>query len=528
MLDRRFDPESLRFDARLRADVERTAERVRETGRTRWLAHVIEAPVDDPIGCYAHAGLRDRFLWQRVEADQFFCAWGSVDETESAGPTRFDDVRGWWNQLRGRLDWTGAARPSRAPCFMGGFGFEEEPNASADWKAFPAARFVLPEVIIERWQGVERWVLFQRVEKGATSDGILRKLTERLEDAAAANTPPCSSDVAVDQTGIVDVMPSEPADWSAGPEYVVRADRSHATFRAQIRAALAGIEQGRLDKVVLARSLSVDHDGDFGEVAFFDRLRSLYPSCTLIAVGRARDTFVAATPERLVHMEGRRVETAALAGSAPRGRQPEEDRALGDGLLHGEKERAEHAHVVTAIRDVLDPLCSTLEISAAPRLRRLFGIQHLETPIRGELRGGDGEVIGDRAVDAAEGSRRESDATAHAGPHLLELARALHPTPAVGGLPVEAAKSWLRHRERLERGWYAAPVGWLDLDGGGDLRVALRSALIRNGLGTIGQSGASRALLFGGAGIVAGSDPESELVETRIKLRALLAPLTEI
>lgn len=111
---------------------------------------------------------------------------------------------------------------------------------------------------------------------------------------------------------------------------------------------------------------------------------------------------------------------------------------------------------------------------------------------------------------------------------VLTLVEALHPTPAVGGVPAEAARRWLRRFEGLERGWYAAPVGWLDVDGGGDFRVALRSALIRNGLGPRGESGASRALLFAGAGVVRQSEPESELVETRIKLRALLAPLTEI
>ena len=100
--------------------------------------------------------------------------------------------------------------------------------------------------------------------------------------------------------------------------------------------------------------------------------------------------------------------------------------------------------------------------------------------------------------------------------------------PAVAGAPAPAAAVWLRCHEGLERGWYAAPIGWLDAADGGEFCVGLRSALIRNGLGPVGQPGASRARLFAGAGIVAGSDPERELVETRIKLRALLAPLTEI
>jgi salicylate biosynthesis isochorismate synthase/menaquinone-specific isochorismate synthase len=199
------------------------------------------------------------------------------------------------------------------------------------------------------------------------------------------------------------------------------------------------------------------------------------------------------------------VATAALAGSAPRGRHPDEDRALGEALLASAKERSEHAYVVDALRGALADRCTSIDVPQAPRLRALFGIQHLETPIRGELLSDGGH---------------ETD--------ILGLVEALHPTPAVGGVPRPAAECWLRENEGLDRGWYAAPIGWLDLAGGGDFRVALRSGLIRNGLAAKGESGASRARLFAGAGLVEGSDPEAELVETRIKLRALLAPLTEI
>ncbi|MFP6656237.1 MAG: isochorismate synthase, partial [Myxococcota bacterium] len=297
------------------------------------------------------------------------------------------------------------------------------------------------------------------------------------------------------------------ATGPGGPEFIVRADRSHAAFQDQISHALAEIEAGRMAKIVLARSLSVEHDADIEVPSFLERLRSQYPSCTLVAIGRGKDTFLAATPETLVRVEGDEVESAALAGSAPRGRHPEEDEVLGQALLDSEKENQEHAHVVAQIRGVVEGFCHEFEISAKPTLRKLVGIQHLETRLRGRLRS---RPDGQKAVD------------------VLELVEALHPTPAVGGVPAANAAAWLRRFEGLDRGWYAAPVGWLDREGGGDFCVALRSALIRNGLGPSGESGASRALLFAGAGIVSGSDPRQELMETRIKLRALLALMTEI
>ena len=129
---------------------------------------------------------------------------------------------------------------------------------------------------------------------------------------------------------------------------------------------------------------------------------------------------------------------------------------------------------------------------------RIEGIQHLETAIEGAL-----------------------DETA-ALPSVIDLAARLHPTPAVGGAPRAAAVAWIERCEGLDRSWYAGPLGFVDREGGGELRVALRSALVRS------HGPSDDALLFAGSGIVADSEPDRELEETRIKLRALLAPLTEI
>jgi len=493
------EPDEWVVDSTLRNAIEESIGRVRSSGQTRWIVRVVEADLVDPLRCYVRAGTRDRFFWERVDADESFCAWGSVDEMESGGPGRFRDVRTWSRALRERLDFVGLDRSDSAPTFVGGFGFEDEAASSVDWKAFPPARFVLPEIIVERRAGASRWILIVRIEPGATLNSVELALSSRRKDAIAANEP--------DAEDRCDLPGAGPIQWRRGPEYIVRADRSHAVFTNQVRAAIREIDKGALAKVVLARSLSIDHDAEVDVASFVNRLRSLYPTCTLIAVDRGHDTFLAATPETLVRIDGRSVETAALAGSAPRGRNPEEDRRLAEELLASKKEIEEHEYVVHALRDVLTPCCETLEAPDRPRLRALFGIQHLETKIRGRL------------IERTNGKNAAD---------LLGLVEALHPTPAVGGVPADSARTWLRRFEGLERGWYAAPIGWLDVAGGGDFRVALRSALIRNQLGQTGESGASRTLLFAGAGIVRESDPASELAETRIKLRALLAPLTEI
>lgn len=484
----------------LAAIVRETADRARETGRPHFLAQVVALPaLDDEAGlrALAWAGSRDRFYWERIDAGELCFAWGSLDELEGEGPERYAAVRAWQRDVGARIAWAGDARDANRPLFFGGFAFDERGSAEPDWKAFPAARFVLPEGLVERVGGAARCVLFARIEASVEAGAIAAELARRLEVVRRA--------VSASSGSAAPVSARAPDD--EGPEYRVRSDRSHSRFCDQVRQALAEIGSGRLAKVVLARSLAVLHDADFDVPGFLARLREVYPSCTLVAVGRGRDSFLAATPETLVRVDGARIETAALAGTAPRGRTPEEDGALAAGLLASGKNRAEHAHVVEAIRAVLAPLVASLEIADAPRLKALFGIQHLETPIAGVL------------VPARAGAEPTD---------VLALVEALHPTPAVAGAPARAAAEWLRRHEGLERGWYAAPIGWLDGAGGGAFCVALRSALIRNGVGAAGRADGSRARLFAGAGIVAGSEPEQELVETRIKLRALLAPLTEI
>ena len=501
---------SRRLDESARALVAASVERVRQEGQTRWLAWVDAAPEAPALEWYAKAAERDRFLWEAGDSQDFSVAVGVSHEIESAGPERFRDVRAWSEATRGRIDWIGEPRAASRANFFGGFGFEPESRGAAEWKAFPAARFVLPEWIVERVDGQTRCVAIARVEPGASVASIEADLLATRAILALGGGGGGGGGERGAQIGSGDVPDrASPESWESGPEYRVRSDRSHAVFRAQVEDALAAFARGDLSKVVLARSLSVDHDGELDLISFLGRLRALYPTCTLVAMGRGHDTFLAATPETLVRIRSGRVETAALAGSAPRGRTPEEDEVLARGLLDDRKERAEHAHVVEAIRDVLEDCCEAVEIPDAPVLRQLFGIQHLETPIAARL---------SAAEAAAEGGRVD----------VLGLVAALHPTPAVCGVPRAEAQAWLTRSEGLDRGWYAAPIGWLDGEGGGDFRVALRSALVRNGLAEGGRFGASRALLFAGAGLVEGSDPEQELAETRIKLRALLAPLTEI
>jgi isochorismate synthase len=365
---------------------------------------------------------------------------------------------------------------------VGGFAFSERPWAGPLWRGFPPCRFALPELLFAR-EGDRMWcTAVRRIDPGADGDREASALLARMSEG---------SDEPHRALSTIERCASTPTVEAEAPSYVASADRSHGDYRARIAAALRDIATGELEKVVLARSLHLHHDGPFDAGALLGDLRAIYPTCTSFAVGRPDGVFLGATPEHLVRLENARVETAAVAGSAPRGRNAEDDARLGRELRESKKEQTEHAIVVRVLREALADCCEDLDVPEAPRLLRLEEIQHLETPIAGTLRN---------------------------GASILELVERMHPTPAVGGAPREAALAWIAQWEDLDRGWYAGPIGFIDADGGGDFCVALRSALLRGG----------EARLFAGAGIVDGSIPDAELQETRVKLRALLVPLLEI
>ncbi|HEX2028223.1 MAG TPA: isochorismate synthase, partial [Nitriliruptorales bacterium] len=247
-----------------------------------------------------------------------------------------------------------------------------------------------------------------------------------------------------------------------------------------VAGAVHRIAAGELDKVVLARDHTVWSRAPFDARVLARRLAARFPDCwTFLCEG-----LLGATPELLIRRTERRVASLVLAGSAARGADPDEDRRLGEDLLASKKDRHEHELAVASVREVLAPRCLRLRLDDEPSLLRLANVQHLATRVSGTL----GE-----------------DATA------LELAGALHPTAAVGGVPTEVALRVIRELEGMQRGRYAAPVGWVDARGDGEFGIALRCA----------ELDGARARLFAGSGIVAGSLPEDELEETWWKLRAM-------
>ncbi|MGV0993726.1 MAG: isochorismate synthase [Mycobacterium sp.] len=271
------------------------------------------------------------------------------------------------------------------------------------------------------------------------------------------------------------------------------------THRERIEAALRLLRDdgNPLDKVVLARALQLEADAPMDPWAILHRLIAADPESTayladLSPAGPAFTgaTLVGASPELLVARAGTVVTCQPFAGSAPRSADPDIDAANAAALADSGKNRHEHQLVVDTMRAALEPLCCDLDIADEPQLSSTAAVWHLSTPIRGTL--------------------RESSTTA------LDLALALHPTPAVGGVPTAAAVDVIAELEG-GRGFYAGAVGWCDARGDGRWVVAIRGA----------QLSADRrsALAQAGGGIVAESDAQDEVAETTTKFRTILTAL---
>lgn len=278
----------------------------------------------------------------------------------------------------------------------------------------------------------------------------------------------------VTELGDVPPVPVQPVTAPVRLRYSADV-HSVVAHRAAVLAARERIRDGELDKVVLARDLLAEANADIDVRFVLRHLAVRYPQCWAFAV----DGLVGATPELLVRRSGRQVSSLVLAGTTwPREGTSAERLALD--LLASVKDRDEHGYAVASLVASLQRVCDDVEVDPVEVLA-LRNVAHLATRVRGTLTDGDAGV--------------------------LQVAAALHPTAAVGGTPAAAAVRLIDELEAMDRGRYAGPVGWVDAAGDGELGLALRSA----------ELDGPTARLFAGGGIVAGSDPDTEVAETDAK-----------
>ncbi len=475
----------------------------------------------DPLAVFAAADPAEPVaVWLSPSQREGLVALGEVEVVEPSGVDRFAGASAARVTLEARVRRHGPT-DAPAPLLVGGFSFTGSGAATATdsevspggsdrrgpgvehWAGFGDCRLVLAATTIIQ-QGDEFWIqAAARIGADNDEQQTLRHLEQRLKNFEPPQAVVEQADATADVVGTERVAPRALAELGVDNRYLgLVADGTEA------------IGAGELAKVVLARSVCLEADmaSNWARARVLAGLRSTNPQCAVFAFsaggpgpceasdgdpaqsGGVRPLFFGATPEELVTLDGPRIHATALAGTAPRGATPEEDRRLAEQLVASSKEQSEHRFVVENITESLNHLGLVDPTPAEPDVMRLARVQHLSTPITARV------------------ARRRSGMS---DMDVLRVAGELHPTAAVGGTPTNAAVEWIARREGFHRGWYAAPVGWCALDGNGELCVALRS-----GLAT-----ADRVWLFAGAGIVADSVPQTELDETTFKFQALVEAL---
>ena len=424
------------------------------------------AGTNEPIDIFALAkGLEtERTFWAKPDRDVWVVGIGCTKELVSNSADPLTSINEEYHYLLESALIEHAKESLKGPVFIGGIRFDTKAQKSQTWSGFHDARFVLPKLVFT----------FSHGDASVT----VNVLTDGETD------PQVQTQDLINQ--IEFLCQSAPAQY-AQPRIVDDRSGSYNEWERWLEQALDSIENGTLSKVVLARRQTLIADGNFSAEAALQNLVHSYPECSVFAHATAGSCFIGASPEALIRLDSGIVDISCLAGTTKRGIDSEEDEFLARALLLSEKERREHQLVVDRLVEVLRETCDQLDWELEPSVIKLRNVQHLRTSFTGRPKHRTG---------------------------ILGLVGKIHPTAALGGAPSSIALDLIRSLEG-DRGWYAAPVGWIDHKGDGEFSVAIRSALVTG----------NQATLFAGAGIIKGSDIRKEFQETDLKFEPLLSAL---
>jgi menaquinone-specific isochorismate synthase len=385
------------------------------------------------------------------------------------GRERFHVAKQFLKDL-GAWKTSGLTAPIRV---FGGFSFvaSEQPTESA-WAEWPDGKLFLPRVLIECKENATFATVTSYQNHGepiialpeeGVSPEVLREWIQQV----------CDDEEWKEMHG----------SFYSHEEFLSAVHHQSEDGKAEwIRLVTLGsqvVQTGDLKKVVLAREVTEPVSRPISEI--IHRLNDQYPSNFTFAFWHRGTCFLGSSPERLASVANGVLKVDCLAGSEARGKSKEEDEELGRGLLASRKNRAEHQAVVDRVAESIVYLVRDYQVEKEPVLKKLTNVQHLYTPVQGTVKDGVG---------------------------IIDVVESLHPTPAVAGVPTREALRFIEENEHMDRGWWAGPIGFVDVSGNGTFAVSLRSGLLRD----------HHATLFAGAGIMADSDPETEWEETELKL----------
>lgn len=446
--------------------------------RYQYLSFSIQIPAVDALAVLEQHDQKDtfRYYWEKPTDEFAIAASGSLERIQTTGKERFKDASNEGKELLNKIYHISNLKHHLASVhLLGGFSFFDH-NIGKEWREFGAGSFHLPEWVIVRQGKFTILTITKKFERNSSLQETYSSFMTTLEE--------------LDQ--ICDAgsykLHSKKSYRSTVNTPGVNSEAYHSWVRS-VENATDLIKAEEFKKIVLARELKVKLQTPVSDTRILNHLRTQYPDCYSFLISQdGRSSFIGSTPERLASFHDREVLTEGLAGSISRGKTASEDAVLEHELLHSQKDLSEHAFVLDAIEENLERFSDVFEHPVTPGIKKLSNVQHLYTPVHARIK---------------EGVSR------------TEVLSKLHPTPAVGGYPREAAMPYISKLEQFDRGWYAAPIGWINAFGQGEFVVAIRSGLIKN----------NEVRFFAGCGIVEDSNPQKEWDETNLKFIPMLTAL---
>jgi menaquinone-specific isochorismate synthase len=445
--------------------------RAKDLGRPILISEVHKMDTINPLSFF-YTGkerfLGERFFWKDPLDEIILIGLGISKQIQSDQATdRFFHVeKEWQDFLMDSLIYNPYTEDGIGPVMFGGFSFDPLKEKTNLWSKYADSLFHIPKYMLSIIKG--KTFLTTNVVCTPNDDvSLFKKVTEERKQILSS-----LNDIDMAKTvKLMETIEISPEKWKDSVDEIVK-----------------DLKVGPLKKVVLARELRLIFDNVVSAEEVLSRLFNQQRNSFIFVFESNGDCFIGASPERLVKKQGKDVFSTCLAGSIPRGKTDEEDEFLGNQLLNDQKNLIEHGFVVEMIKEALEEYCDELILPDKPQLMKIRDIQHLYTPVIGKC---------------------------HKDTSLLLLVERLHPTPALGGLPKKAAVEKIRRVEELDRGFYAAPLGWVDYQRNGEFAVSIRSGLIQG----------KEVSLFAGCGVVADSNSESEYLETGLKFRPMLRAL---
>jgi len=441
-------------------------QRMEEEGEAFVFRSIVqETKSESPLSLYRQAQQvfgEQCFYWKSADAQFTFIGLGEAVTIETNNETnaRYAEVSTLWNKLLMKHDSPNESRP----ILFGGFAFDPRQTIASEWDAFPSAVFVVPAIQWTR-RGNEEVVTFHAIGTEEETEQRFVELQKQWEM----------------------IQKQSLQQFKELPVHTLH-ERQVERYKRAVKETVESIRKQQAKKVVIARSLQLQFEDVVPVDTVLQAISEEQPNSYHFAFHHKGSHFIGATPERLIEVKKGEVLSACVAGSIRRGVTEVEDERLGEALWNDKKNRLEHDYVVQMIRSVVSKYCTTYNIPATPELLKIRDIQHLFTPVSGVLK---------------------------EGISIFDWVRELHPTPALGGVPTDVALNMILRNEQMDRGYYAAPIGWTDAIGDGEFAVAIRSTLINK----------ERAYLYAGGGLVEDSTVQTEYEETWVKFRPMLRAL---